>query len=100
MEYPPSTSFDPPLEPVMDPYCMRCQECGETKSTTRLLFDHLFEHHNYDKARIASLKQQRKARSTHIVSSSLEYSMNSSLYYCLKSQHYSHIMASTSHFVR
>ncbi|KAL6738037.1 hypothetical protein Aduo_011631 [Ancylostoma duodenale] len=66
MEYPPSTSFDPSMEPVVDPYCLRCQECGEIKSSTRTLFDHLFEHHNYDKARIARLKQQRRARSTHI----------------------------------
>ncbi|KHJ93113.1 zinc finger, C2H2 type [Oesophagostomum dentatum] len=62
----PSTSLDPPPEPVMDPCCLRCQECGETKSNPNTLFYHLFEYHNYDKARIARIREQRKTRSLHI----------------------------------
>ncbi|KAK6746731.1 hypothetical protein RB195_000165 [Necator americanus] len=65
MECIPSTSFSLSLDPTMDPCSLRCHECGEMKSSAKMLFYHLFEHHDYDKTRIASIKQLRKTRSTH-----------------------------------
>ncbi|KAE9419183.1 hypothetical protein Angca_001463, partial [Angiostrongylus cantonensis] len=62
----PSTSLGLPEEPLMDPCWMRCQECGEAKNTTKQLFDHLFDYHNYDKSRIENIKAQRRTRSTHM----------------------------------